>query len=90
MSESQKWLRTLCCNCILAPQNRSVERPIPCCLECSNKWVAAAEIERLQGICSRICAVQGCECDSYEGHKCLMCKVREIAREGVRHEMPVV
>ena len=40
------------------------------------------EIERLQQILSRIEAFQGCECDSYEGHRCLMCRVREMAREG--------
>ena len=44
---------------------------------------AADEIERLQSALSRIQAVQGCECDNYEGHRCLLCKVREIAREGL-------
>ena len=40
-----------------------------------------AEIERLQAIVDRIAAVEGCECDSYEGHKCALCKVRAMARE---------
>lgn len=50
MTDVTKWLRTLCANCIMAPQNRNSERLIPCCLECSNKHVAAAEIDRLRGI----------------------------------------
>jgi len=44
--------------------------------------LAVREIERLRGILSRIEAVPGCECDSYEGHRCVLCRVREIAREG--------
>ena len=44
--------------------------------------LAIDEIERLRGILSRIEAVQGCECDSYEGHRCVLCRVREMAREG--------
>lgn len=27
--------------------------------------------------------MQGCECDQYHGHSCLMCKVRHIARNAV-------
>ena len=50
MTDVTKWLRTLCTNCILAPQNRNREQLIPCCDECSNKHVAADEIERLQAI----------------------------------------
>ena len=42
-----------------------------------------AIVDRLQSALSRIQAVQGCECDSYEGHRCLLCRVREIAREGL-------
>lgn len=48
MSEIIKWLRTLCMDCILAPQNRNADPPVPCCTECSNKHVVADEIERLQ------------------------------------------
>ena len=45
-----------------------------------------AIVERLQRILSRIEAIQGCECDTYEGHRCLMCRVREIAREGLQEK----
>uniref|UniRef100_A0A6M3LB67 Uncharacterized protein n=1 Tax=viral metagenome TaxID=1070528 RepID=A0A6M3LB67_9ZZZZ len=30
-----------------------------------------------------IIAVSGCECDDYHGHKCLMCRVRGMASEGL-------
>jgi hypothetical protein len=32
---------------------------------------------------TKISATQGCECDSYNGHRCLMCKVRSIAMGGL-------
>ena len=41
---------------------------------------ALDEIERLRATLSRIAAIEGCECDSYEGHVCLMCRVRAMAR----------
>lgn len=41
-------LRTLCGNCILAPQNRNAERLKPYCDACEMKWRAADEIDRLQ------------------------------------------
>ena len=41
------------------------------------------EIERLRTTLARIAAVEGCECDSYEDHKCVLCRVRAMAREGV-------
>ena len=42
-----------------------------------------AIVDRLQSALSRIQTVPGCECDAYQDHLCLMCKVREIAREGL-------
>ena len=42
---------------------------------------AAPEIERLQSILTRIAAVDGCECDTFEGHVCMLCKVRAMAEE---------
>ena len=59
----------------------------PVLKECADRLLTAAdEIERMTATLSRIQAVPGCECDSYEGHKCLMCRVREIAREGLAAE----
>jgi hypothetical protein len=56
-----------------------VERDAICC-RCTDAELLD-EIKRLRAILDRIEAIQGCECDSYEGHRCLMCRVREIARE---------
>jgi len=30
-----------------------------------------------------IASILGCECDSYEGHKCALCIVRDMARQGL-------
>lgn len=38
---------------------------------------------KMQSALVKILNVPGCECDSYNGHKCLMCQVREIARNGI-------
>ena len=43
-------LRTLCTNCIMAPQNRNVGDAglRPYCASCTLKWDAAVAIEQLQ------------------------------------------
>lgn len=38
---------------------------------------------KMQSALVKILNINGCECDSYNGHKCLMCQVREIARSGI-------
>jgi hypothetical protein len=52
------------------------------------KSMFADELEktqRLESTLARIAAVEGCECDSYEGHKCVLCRVRAMAR-GDQHD----
>lgn len=41
------------------------------------------DIDGMRNALERIVAVNGCECDSYHGHRCLMCKVRQMARDGL-------
>ena len=41
---------------------------------------ANGEIRRLQAKLADIAAVEGCECDSYHGYTCVLCKIREKAR----------
>lgn len=44
------------------------------------------EFDRLRGALKKISELRGCECDEYEGHECLMCKVRGLAREGKSYD----
>jgi hypothetical protein len=38
---------------------------------------------RMKLALEKIASTPGCECDSYEGHRCLMCDVRKIALAGL-------
>lgn len=54
MSRLIEQLRTLCGNCIIAPQNRNADRLKPCCGKCELRWKAADELDRLQAIVDRL------------------------------------
>lgn len=41
------------------------------------------DIDSMRLALERIANVEGCECDSFEGHRCLMCEVRQMARVGL-------
>lgn len=45
-----------------------------------------ARERRLAAALLAIAKMRGCECDSYHGHRCLMCRVRTIATEALNHE----
>jgi len=47
----------------------------------TERTIREAWVTRLESALARIASVEGCECDSYEGHKCVLCRVREMARE---------
>lgn len=42
------------------------------------------EISVLRGKLARIAAIEGCECDSYTGHRCMLCRVRALAYDELR------
>ena len=61
------------------------------CDHCGGTWLDdginagcyCRQSERLKATLTRIAAIEGCECDSYEGHTCVLCRVRAMAREVV-------
>ena len=63
-------------NCTHGWENERGE-PAPC-YEC-----LAAENERLKAALRRISETDGCECDTFEGHTCVLCRVRRIADDAL-------
>jgi hypothetical protein len=41
------------------------------------------DIDRMIAALKEIAAMNGCECDDYHGHRCLMCKVRAKAQQAI-------
>jgi|694.fasta_scaffold35311_5 hypothetical protein len=56
-----------------------------CIVSSESKPKSKDKILKLKEGLISIANTKGCECDSYHGHTCLMCKVRQIAREAL-HE----
>ena len=38
------------------------------------------QLDLMQNALRSIIRIEGCECDDYNGHKCVLCRIREIAR----------
>jgi len=40
-------------------------------------------VDELKSVLQKIREIQGCECDEYHSHRCLVCRIRAIAADGL-------